>query len=354
MISRVDQALHTFAGGDAISDDALFLRGAIRRMGFESEIFAHSIGDSVASEARLFAEWVPAIDDAVIHHYAIASHVAGRVSRMKNRRALVYHNVTPEAYFRPFDPAYADLLEASRVELRKLAPLFDMAIADSHFNARDFEVLTGRPAEVVPISVDPQRFGRPSDRAEMHPRGSSATWLAVGRVVPNKGLLRLIDAFAAYVELDAGARLAIVGRYTVDDPYYASLRERVAAHALDGRVLFTGGVTAEELTAWFSSSDVYVSLSEHEGFCVPLVEAMWFDLPIVAAASTAIPETLGSAGLLVEESATPGEIAGLVAILLRDAVLRDRVIAEQQERRCFFVPAAVEPLVADVVRRLIA
>jgi len=352
MIARIDQTLHTFVAGDAVSDNALFVRGIIRRMGFASDIFAHSIGESVASEVRPFIEWSPAKHDAIVHHYAIGSNVAGRVARAKNRSAIVYHNVTPQAFFRPFDPAYADLLEMSRAELRAVAPAFDIAVADSQFNALDFEALTGRVAEVVPIVVDPHRLERVPDPAVMRRRRSGTTWLSVGRVVPNKGLLRLIDAFAAYLSLDAGATLAIVGRYTVDDPYYRSLRERVAAQGLNGRVVFAGGVTAEALSAWFSSSDVYVSLSEHEGFCVPLVEAMWYDLPVVAAASAAMPETLGSSGLLVEAHATSGEIAGLITILLGDTVLRSRVMAEQRERRRSFEPAAVTPLLEEVVRRL--
>jgi glycosyltransferase involved in cell wall biosynthesis len=352
MTRRIDQVLDTLVGGDAISDYARYLQTMIRARGIACDIVAKNIGASVAAVAQPFASWRPQRGSATIYHYAIGSDVSARVARIRGRKALVYHNITPEAFFRPYDPAYADVLAAGRRDLRSLAARFDVLLGLSEYNAVELASLTGRQVESFRFVIDPARLKCVPDATVVQRPKPGARWLTVGRVVPNKGLLRLVDVFSHFVAHDPGAELAIVGRYMADDRFYGTLRSRVSAHGLDGRVVFTGGVTPAALAAWYATSDVFVSLSEHEGFCVPLVEAMYSCVPVVAAATTAIPETLGAAGLLVEDQAKPGEIAALIAVLLGDKGLRETILAAQRERCSAFVPGSDAGPLLGVLERL--
>lgn len=350
---RVDHVLQTFQFGDAISDIAVFARDALRANGLRSNIYAENIGRDVANDAFPFSTRALRDTDAIIYHYAIGSKMTAAVKRLRAPKALAYHNITPPEFFEPYDAHFADVLRLGRDDLVGLAPSFDLLVADSQYNADELSTLTRRDVEVVPVAFDERRFASASDPIISSRARPGAQWLMVGRIAPNKGLVRLIDAFAAFLTWDSEAALTIVGRYTASDPFYQQLRAQVAALGLHGRVLFAGSVSESALRAWYETSNVFVSLSEHEGFCVPLIEAMMFDLPIVASATSAIPETLGASGLLVSNEAGPREIAGIIAVLLADADIRGVLIAAQRERRRAFRAEVVLPILTRTVSHLL-
>ena len=176
--------------------------------------------------------------------------------------------------------------------------------------------------------------------------------LFVGRVSPSKGIAALLDAFEAYLCFKDEAHLSIVGRFNPADDYYRQLRDSVIERRMEKSVTFAGLVDDETLTAYYRTADVFVTLSEHEGFCVPLVEAMFWDIPIVALGTTAIPETLGPAGIVLDPSATPLEIGALFHTIFSDLNLRLTMIEAQRKRRTFYFPEAGERLLDGLISEL--
>ena len=215
---------------------------------------------------------------------------------------LQYHNITPAAFFAPYDPRLFRLAALGRQELATLAGRVDLALGDSEFNRQELEALGFAPTGVLPIAVDtrgsPTRRARPA--LEQILGDGLINILFVGRIVPNKRIedhIRLAEIYKRYV--DSYYRFIFVGRYDGVPRYYAQVRALIAEfQMLPDRFWFTGPVPDEDLAAFYRWADVYVSLSEHEGFCVPLVEAMAADVPVLAYAAGAVPETLGGAGVL--------------------------------------------------------
>ncbi len=334
-MKRVDQYLHTFRARDAVSDEARLFRDRLRERGFASSIIAAGVEPAAAHEVERFDPRRPIAADAVLYHHATSAGVGRHVAGWRGRTALLYHGVTPPELIRPYRPAFAALLDEGRAALRRLAPRFAVRWADSRFGADELAALAGVDAAVLPFCLDARRFaGAPSPSTPAGARG--VRWLTVGRIAPNKGLLALVAAFAAYVRVDPDAHLTLVGAYEPTDPYYWAVRSAIDAEGVFGRVQLTGAVDDVTLVHQYEQSDVYVCLSEHEGFCVPLVEAMRFDVPIVALARAAVPETLGAAGIVVAESSPPTVAAAVAS--LGDRALREAVLSGQRTRREAFDP----------------
>ena len=176
--------------------------------------------------------------------------------------------------------------------------------------------------------------------------------LFVGRMAPNKKQDDLMIAFAHLLDFDPEARLIVVGKGETNDPYGEDLRSSIEALGLEDSVLLPGSVGDAQLAAYYRTAHLFWSMSEHEGFCVPLVEAMWFDLPVLAFRSTAVPETLEQAGIMFTEKTEMRQIAALAFQLMHDGALRDRVIRAQRHRRRTFLPAYVGPLIEKLGGRL--
>jgi glycosyltransferase involved in cell wall biosynthesis len=168
-----------------------------------------------------------------------------------------------------------------------------------------------------------------------------ANILFVGRLAPNKRQEQLVEAFAQYLTLDANARLILIGGYDSNDPYYQLVINCIEKFNVTNRVILTGLITDHQLAAYYRTASLLWSMSEHEGFCVPLVEAMWFDVPVLAYKSTAMPEVLGEAGLLFTRKDDLVQVAALAKLLIRDENLREKICTAQRKRRAAFLPHAI-------------
>jgi glycosyltransferase involved in cell wall biosynthesis len=273
-------------------------------------------------------------------------------ARLQGGRVLQYHNITPAAFFAPYDPQLFRLAALGRQELRSLAGRVDLALGDSEFNRQELEELGFARTGVMPIAVDIERLtGAPRRPAlEKILSDGHINILFVGRIVPNKRIedhIRLAEVYKRYI--DSYYRFIFVGRYDGVPRYYAQVRALVAElQMLPDRFWFTGPVPDEDLAAFYRWADVYVSLSEHEGFCVPLVEAMASDVPVLAYAAGAVPETLGGAGVLF----SPKDLefaAETIGALVYDRPVREGVIAGQRRRLADFSPGRIERQLLDVV-----
>ncbi len=331
--------------GDAIGDSARRMRGMLRGQGHASDIFALTIDDDLRGDVRPFADPEATRGDVTIFHFALPSPMTSAFARLDGARVLQYHNITPAAFFAPYSPGLFRLASIGRQELASLVGHVDLALGDSEFNRRELEELGFAPTGVLPIAVDTGRItGAPRRPALEKILGDGLiNILFVGRIVPNKRIddhIRLAEVYKRYV--DSYYRFIFVGRYDGVPAYYAQVRALIAEYRmLPDRFWFTGPVPDEDLAAFYRWADAYVSLSEHEGFCVPLIEAMAADVPVLAYAAGAVPETLGGAGLLL----APKDLevaAEMLGLLVYDRPLRARVLDGQRTRLKDFAPERIE------------
>jgi glycosyltransferase involved in cell wall biosynthesis len=348
----INQWVPAAHGGDAIGDSALRVRDMLRTAGHASDLFALTIDDTLREEVLPFADPRARHGDVTILHFALPSPMTAAFATVNGARVLQYHNITPAAFFAPYDPALFRLAALGRRELRTLAGQVDLALGDSDFNRRELEEMGFAPTGVMPIAVNTERILRAPRRPALESilADGLINILFVGRIVPNKRIedhIRLGEMYKRYV--DSYYRFIFVGRHDGLPRYYAQVRALIAEfRMLPDRFWFTGPVPDDDLAAFYRWADVYVSLSEHEGFCVPLVEAMAADVPVLAYAAGAVPETLGGAGVLF----APKDLefaAEMIGTLVYDRAVRQSIIAGQRRRLADFSPERIERRLMEVI-----
>lgn len=351
---RVNQWVPAAHRGDAIGDSARKVREMLRAAGHESEIFALTIDEDLRREIRPFSDPAATAGDVTIFHFALPSPMTEAFAALEGARVLQYHNITPAHFFAPYDPGLFRLAALGRRELATLAGRVDLALGDSEFNRRELEDLGFAPTGVLPIAVNTERITEAPRRPALEKilADGLINVLFVGRIVPNKRIedhIRLAELYKRYVDIHY--RFIFVGRYDGLPRYYAQVRALISEYQmLPDRFWFTGPVPDEDLAAFYRWADVYVSLSEHEGFCVPLIEAMAADVPVLAYAAGAVPETLGGAGVLF----APKDLelaAEALAMLVYDRPFRESVIEGQRQRLADFSPARIERRLHDVIQQ---
>ena len=335
----VHQWLPAAHRGDAVGDNARVMRDLFRRWGHTSEIYALTIDGDLESEILPWHDGEGRGADMTILHFAVPSPMSRAFATLPGVRVLHYHNVTPAHFFAPFDAGICRMAAEGRRELAMLADRTDIALGVSEYNRQELVDAGFDQTGVLPIVVDTGRLtqARPVPALESLLQDGLANILFVGRIAPNKKIedhIRLAEQYKRYV--DIYYRFIFVGNYNAVPSYYATVRALIAEYKmLPDRFWFTGPVPDEELAAYYRHAHAYVSLSEHEGFCVPLVEAMAMDVPVLAYGAAAVPETLGGAGV----SFAPKDLelaAEWLGALVYDEPLRQQVIAGQRRRLADF------------------
>lgn len=338
---NVHQMLPDLQRWDAISNYARSLRSLLVRSGYNSTIYAartDKVWDEVCRPADS-ASFAP--EDVLIFHYSIDSGLVDKYLAAKCRKVMIYHNITPSAYFNGVNDKLSLLLKYGRERLPLLAAETILALGDSEYNRLELDKTGFKKTEVMPLIIDFTNYDVQPRARIINKYGDDATnILFVGRVAPNKRHEDILRVFYYYQKMiDPASRLFFVGSHTGMDPYFSYLKRLVAELKLKD-VFFLGAVKLEDLVAYYKVADVFLSMSRHEGFCVPLLESMHFDVPIVALAATAVPYTLGGAGALVHEADSPG-IAELIHQLKVDRGLRERILTGQRKRLADFDPDAL-------------
>jgi glycosyltransferase involved in cell wall biosynthesis len=338
--------------GDAIGDSARRVRQMLRDRGYASDIYALTIDDELRGDVRQFSEPDARTGEVTIFHFALPSPMTQAFAALDGARVLQYHNITPAHFFAPYDAGLFRLAALGRQELRSLVGHADLALGDSEFNRQELEALGFERTGVMPIAVNLERITDAPRRPALEKILSDGliNILFVGRIVPNKCIddhIRLAEVYKRYV--DSYYRFIFVGRYDGLPRYYAQVRALITEFKmLPDRFWFTGPVPDEDLAAFYRWADAYVSLSEHEGFCVPLLEAMAADVPVLAYSAGAVPETLGGAGVLF----APKDLelaAEMLGTLVYDRPVRAAVLEGQRARLRDFSAARIE---ASLVRAL--
>jgi glycosyltransferase involved in cell wall biosynthesis len=342
---RVDQWVPDLHRGDAIGDSARLMRDAFRRFGHRADLYALEVDEDLRGEGQAFRDFRPGgPDDVVILHYALPSPLSAALREHRGRRVLLHHNITPPSFFLPWDPEMARICALGQEEWRSLRGHVDLALADSEFSRRELEEAGFPRTAVLPIYLD---FGRyreaPSPALLAMLRDGRTNVVFVGRLVPNKrpeDLIRLASYWKRFITPDV--RLLLVGKVPGRGGYFQALQAFMYEEGFTPwEVVFTGHVDHRDLLACYASAHVFVSMSEHEGFGVPLVEAMLMDVPVLAHAAAAVPFTLGGAGLLFHEKRYD-EVGELAFRLAHHDRLRSAVLDTQRRRLAAFAPEAVE------------
>jgi glycosyltransferase involved in cell wall biosynthesis len=357
---RVDQVIPSLASRDAIGVHTLNLRDGLRAAGIDSDIYYGSFTPDVEHEGKSVIELGRAGRDRwLLYQSSIGSPVYDILAARSEPKLVNYHNITPAHLLRDWEPNVGYEVALGRTQLARLAPQSRFAVADSAFNESELHALGYTATAVVPLLIDMQVKSDDPDpelatRLERQKDASGgADLLYVGKISPHKAphdLVKMLDVVRRLY--DPAARLHLVGS-PLGEAYEPVLRAFIAELGLEDAVNLTGSVSAAELEAYFRAADIYVSASDHEGFCVPLAEAMGHGIPIVAYGVTAVPETVGGAGLMLpDKSAVP--FAAAVGRVLADPALHEHLAAAGRARSAAFDLGASQQRFVGLVQEAVA
>ena len=335
---KIVQIVPNLNYGDGIGNDVVAIHKYLLKHGYEAVIYAQRIDSRLESDTiKLLSDSNNFQDnDILIYHYSNCSKFMERVLRKcVCRKIMVYHNITPGSFFKKHNPKFAKILNDRRKELRKVRDIFDYCIADSEYNKQDLlkEGYTC-PIEIVPILVSFEDYNQlPDEELIKKYQGDGVTnVLFVGRIVPNKKQEDIIETFAYYhAHLNPDSRLIIVGNEEMGGEYFSELTSYVKTLGIEESTVFTGHVSFPELLAYYRVADVFLCMSEHEGFCIPLLEAMVFAVPILAYRAAAVPETIGDAGVITDVK-DPVIVAEMLNRLVSNKPLREDLKQRMQRR----------------------
>jgi glycosyltransferase involved in cell wall biosynthesis len=337
---RVHQVLATLGYGDAIGHEVMGIQRVLRGAGYASEIFVETADPRLEDLTIDYREMVGHVtpDDILIHHFSIGSRASRTAYALPGRMVLVYHNITPPEYFIGVHKDLVKLCFRGRRELTAYIGRSVLALGDSEYNRVELEALGFQSTGVLPVVPGFTHLdGATDSRIAAAFDDGFVNVMFVGRVIPNKKFEDVIRAFHAYrARHNPRSRLLLVGSYSGFERYLAMLQGLIARLGTPD-VHFLGHVSNEELSALYDVADLFLCASEHEGFCVPLIEAFHKQVPVLAYAATAVPATMDGGGLLYENK-DPLHVARVMAAVLNDPAVEAAVIASQD--------AALERLLA--------
>ncbi len=333
---RIIQLINTVSFGDAVGNDARELLKVIADMGYKTGIYAENIDIRIKNSHIHEISKLPKLskDDIVIFNHSTGTEICDMLPKLDCRKLMIYHNITPPEFFSKFCLLSEATTKWGYDGTKKIKDEIDHVMAVSEYNAADLrEMGYSCPMTVRPILIPFDDYKKEPDKhiLEKYKDDGYTNIVFVGRIAPNKKQEDLIKAFAYYKKhVNSKSRLILVGNDGGMEKYSLALKKYAAALMVDD-IVFTGHIRFNEILAYYKIADVFLCMSEHEGFCVPLVEAMFFDVPIIAYNSSAIPDTLGGSGILIDNK-DPIFVSYLIDKLEKDKQLRDSVIKKQRER----------------------
>lgn len=334
---RIIQLLPTISFGDAVGNDTRAIEKILKEMGYETRIYAENIDPRLPEGTAYPVDQIPEMEpeDVIIYHASTGTELNYRLPSYRGRKVMIYHNITPPKFFAPYSPAAEQLTADGLAGIRYLADKMDYCIAVSDFNKQDLLRMGYTcPIDVCPILIPFSDYDAPPSKTVIsrYRNDGITNLLFVGRVAPNKKQEDIIAAFYYYHKYhNPKSRLFLVGSWGGMETYYEQLCAYIEELGLKNDVIFPGHIKFDEILAYYSIADAFVCMSEHEGFCVPLVEAMYFKVPIVAYRCAAIPFTMGNQGLLLD-SKEPAFAAAVIDKVVSDEPLRNHVIDLQNNR----------------------
>lgn len=318
------------AFGDAITNQMLEIQNIIAESGYESKVYAQFIDNKLSSKINNIKEYSGNENNILIIHHSMGFDGFEDITNFPDKKIMIYHNITPQKYI---DDEYTK--EYIRIGLQQAEDYrkhVDYVIAASNYNRQELIKMGHKNVDVMPVQISVDRFDKIKENKKIVDKYSETTnLLFVGRVVPNKCQQDVIITFVNYVRnFNSNSKLFIVGDLYMDS-YVSKLKKLCDTYDISDKVIFTGKVSEEDLKSYYILSDIFLCMSEHEGFGVPLLEAMKMSVPVIAYRSSAIAETMGGSGVLVTEKQHL-HIASLINEIIIDTNLKNRIINNQSER----------------------
>lgn len=332
-MKKLIQILDTFSYGDAIGNHVITLKRNLEKKGILCEIYAHIIDDRVKEYAQNIDFYNEANEDVILYHLSSGADLNHRIATYRNKLVLNYHNITPPHFFKEYNKKLEQVSIEGYKDVQYLAPLVDEVIADSDYNLNELRKM-GYNCEMhsIPIILNYEKYNGKIDKKVFQLKEDQFTNIIfVGRITPNKCQEDVILDFYYYQKyFNKNSRLILVGNFQHFEKYYLKLKKYVKKLKLDN-VIFTGHITNAELLAYYKIADLFLCESEHEGFCVPLVEAMYFNVPICAYNSSAVGETAGDAAILLDKK-NPMVMAKIMNEVIEDKKIKIEIKKNQKER----------------------
>ncbi len=349
-------ALHQFltgaTEGDAITAQAMVMQRWLTDLDYDSRIYAQHIHTSVQDIVFPLSGYKPRpAEKWAVYHHSIGSDVPDFLRSEKMRLLLIYHNVTPAQFFASSDPVRMHLSKLGRRQLLQLRDQTELAVAVSSYNLRELEQVGYTKTAVLPNSLNPDFYDIPCNVGlEARLQQTKPNLLFVGRLAPNKKQEDLIKLLYAYRRLQPDVHLYLVGDWW-EIGYDKWVEDLAHYFGVAKNLTLSGKVSQQDLVTYYKGADFYVSMSEHEGFGLPLLESMYFGVLVIAYGVTGVPETMGDAGILFFKKEYEA-LAELLDMLLSDKALRDRILIRQKERAGDFLEPKVRSQFEHHLRQL--
>ena len=353
---RIVQILPVLAFGDAVGNDTRALKDALLEAGYETEIYAAVIDERLPQGTAEPFDMLEKLeeDDIVIYHLSTGHKLNYEIEKLGGKKVILYHNITPEQYFKKYNRDASSSCAQGIKAAKRLAKIADYAIADSAYNKEDL-IRYGFTCDidVLPILIPFEDYEKKPNAGILRRYNDDyVNILFTGRVVPNKKQEDIIQAFYYYKNyINPKSRLILVGSYAGIDKYHEQLEAYVRELGL-ADVIFTGQIKFDEILAYYHLADVFLCMSEHEGFCVPIVESMYFDVPVVARDTSAIAWTMGGRGLLLPDN-DPIIAAEMVNRVLADEALKEKILKNQRIRLQDFDNQKVKTQFLQIIDKII-
>jgi len=330
------QALDVVDFGDAVSNNVINMSNLLAELGYNTKIYTRWIHDKRIEYYNDINKLKVNNDDILFYHYSGKSSIIEQIKRLKCKKILVYHNITPPHYFKNNKDLH-ELCEGGLTQLKENLIYFDGYVSDSEFNKQDLISMgiKEESIEVIPIFIDfgkMEEVGNNNVLIDNYKNNNQRNFLFVGRIVPNKKVEDVLSIFNYYyTKISNNSNLFLVGNFEQYPEYYEELKIFMKDFACTQKVFFTGKVSDSDLYSYYRLADLFLCMSEHEGFCVPLIESMYYNIPIISYDACAVKYTMGDAGVLVykKEYDTIGELCNLI---LEDGELNSYIIEKQSKR----------------------
>lgn len=348
---RIIQIANVLDYGDGVSNSIISLAALIRELGYETETYTKWSNEKVAEHTDSIKNYKAKNDDILLVHYSGKSEIIDEIKKYKCKKVLIYHNVTPPEFFSN-QKHLREHCEYGIQEVIDIREMFDYALADSNFNKMDLESYGYKDVVELPILIngDELKKFKISNKIVAENKNQEI-FLFVGRVVSNKKHDDIVEIFEHYYNnFSKNSKLIFVGNDKSDMSYLEELKRKISRLNCKNNIEFTGMVSESELYTYYRIADIFVCMSEHEGFCIPLVESMLFEIPIVAYNSTGVPHTMNGSGALVLKKDFK-EIASLCNVIINDEYVKNEIINKQLERANYFSRENIKKILLENITK---
>lgn len=351
---KIIQVLPTMSYGDAVSNDAINIDKILKKNGYEAEIYAENIDKRMKDKVFKISKLKKVNkNDILIYHKSTGTDLSFLLEKYKCKKVMRYHNITPGKYLEQYNKYLYNLVEYGRKGLEYASKYFDYSLADSKYNKSELDELKYKNTITLPILIPFEDYRKEFDRKVIKKYSDGKkNILFVGRITPNKTQEDIIKSFYYYKNyVNKNSRLILVGNDNGFENYSDLLKKLIKELELENDVVFSGHVKFEEILAFYRVADLFLCMSDHEGFCVPLVESMFFEVPILAYNSSAIKDTLGNSGIIINKK-DYFLISELMNFILSDENIKKEIIKKQNKRLEDFQLEKIEKQLLEFIKRI--